>query len=318
MKKEHLIFILIWITCHISLAQTIGVDIDDQTQNRALVDNELYLIPEWDQLDFSEIVLIQEPFQIPAYHLYNQLWDTMHIRSTVFEIPFFQNSLKINLIENHNNPFAFPCSGNLILDYGFHKKVFHAGVDFAETKGAPVVACFDGVVRVARYYNDYGKVVVIRHYNGLETVYAHLDQMTVVPGQIVNAGQLVGNAGNSGNTIETILHFEIRLFNQLINPNKVIDFINRKLKDDQVELLISDFNMVPVVTPDLIRMDPIYRNVPYPEKTKDNPKFHVVKSGDTLFKIARIYNTTVEQLIKWNNLKGDGANLQLDQKIRVQ
>lgn len=317
MKKELLILFFLGAFFHSSFAQTTWVDIDEQTQNRTLMNNELYLLPEWDQLNYVEIDLVHESFQIPAFHIYNQLWDTIHIRSAVFEIPFFQNSLKINLVEHHNTPFAFPCSGNILLDYGIHKKVFHAGIDFSETKGSPIVSCFDGVVRLARYYGDYGKVVVVRHYNGLETVYAHLDQITVVPGQIISAGQLIGNAGSTGNCLEPMLHFEIRLFNQLIDPNKVIDFINRKLRDHQVELFETDFNIVPIVASDAIKMDPIYKNEPFPEKPKDIALYHIIKSGDTLFKIARFYNTSVEQIMKLNNMKGDGSNLQLDQKIRV-
>ena len=64
-------------------------------------------------------------------------------------------------------------------------------------------------------------------------------------------------------------------------------------------------------------MDPLYKNEPFPEKPTDIAQYHVIKSGDTLFKIARIYNTSVDQIMKLNNMKGDGSNLQLDQKIRV-
>ncbi|HPS71721.1 MAG TPA: peptidoglycan DD-metalloendopeptidase family protein [Bacteroidales bacterium] len=317
MTQRFLLILLLLGIFRISSAQIGSIDIDDQSQNRALLETKIYQLPDFEKIDFAETQLIEENFQIPAFHIYNELWDTVHIRSTSIVIPFYQNSLKIRLLENNNNPFAFPCSGSMILDYGLLKKEFHSGIDFLETDGSPIVSCFDGVVRLARYYRDYGKVVVIRHYNGLETVYAHLKEISVVPGQIVKAGDLIGNAGNTGNAIDPTLHFEIRLFNELINPNKVIDFVNRKLMENLIELTLTDFNITPLIASDSIQMNPVKVYEPLPEKSKEAPQFHIVKSGDTLNKIARLYNTTTDALIKLNNLKGDGSNLQLDQKIRI-
>jgi len=317
MTQRFLLILLLLGIFRISSAQIGSIDIDDQSQNRALLETKIYQLPDFEKIEFAETQLIEENFQIPAFHIYNELWDTVHIRSTSIVIPFYQNSLKIRLVENNNNPFAFPCSGSLILDYGLLKKEFHSGIDFLETDGSPIVSCFDGVVRLARYYRDYGKVVVIRHYNGLETVYAHLKEISVVPGQIVKAGDLIGNAGNTGNAIDPTLHFEIRLFNELINPNKVIDFVNRKLMENLIELTLTDFNITPLIASDSIQLNPVKVYEPLPEKSKEAPQFHIVKSGDTLNKIARLYNTTTDALIKLNNLKGDGSNLQLDQKIRI-
>ena len=317
MTQRFLLILLLLGIFRISSAQIGSLDIDDQTQNRALLHQKIYQLSDFDKIDYAEIQSIEETFQIPSFHIYQESWGTIHIRSKSIQIPFYQNSLKIRLVENNNNPFAFPCSGNLILDYGLLKKTFHPGVDFSEIEGSPIVSCFDGVVRIAKYYGDYGKVVVIRHYNGLETVYAHLKEISVVPGQIVKAGDLIGNAGNTGNVIDPTLHFEIRLFNELINPNKVIDFVNRKLMDNLIELTPADFNITPLIASDSIQMNPVKVYEPIPEKSKESPQFHIVKSGDTLNKIARLYNTTTDALIKLNNLKGDGSNLQLDQKIRI-
>ena len=139
----------------------------------------------------------------------------------------------------------------------------------------------------------------------------------MIIGVAVKAGDLIGNAGNTGNAIDPTLHFEIRLFNELINPNKVIDFVNRKLMENLIELTLTDFNITPLIASDSIQMNPVKVYEPLPEKSKEAPQFHIVKSGDTLNKIARLYNTTTDALIKLNNLKGDGSNLQLDQKIRI-
>lgn len=320
MRMRSLLTLMLLWGCFSVYSQTpySWVDIDEQTQNRALTDTFTYKMYDFEKIDFSEVEIIEELFQIPSYHIYNKLWDTIHIRSAQLEIPFYQNSLKIRLVENNNNPFAFPCTGTLLLDYGLINKVFHAGVDFSVVNGAPIVSCFDGVVRLAKYYGDYGKVIVIRHYNGLETVFAHLSDVLVIPGQIIKAGDLIGTCGKSGNTPEPILHFEIRLFNELINPNKVIDFINRRPVDNLIEIRPEDCLFVSVIAQDSICQNPVVLDQPIPERQIDPAVYHVVKNGDTLFKIARIYNTTPEAIIKLNKLKGDGSNLQLDQKLRVQ
>lgn len=296
-------------------AQLLHIDIDEQSHNRALSESKWIELEDFTQTDFSETPFIKDPIYIPAFHLYNELWDTLHLRAQALEIPFYKDTLKLKMVEYTNTPFTFPCSGNLILEYGFHKKLFHAGVDFEIMEDAPIVTCFDGVVRMARIYGDYGKIVVVRHYNGLETVYAHLSKISVKPGQILKAGQLIGIGGMTGNTDDHILHFETRFFNQFFNPNKVIDFNTRKLVDNLIFITPTDFNMVPIIDPKSDAQLPVIKQPN--EKSQSGATYHIVKSGDTLYKIARLYNTTPEDLIKLNNLKGDGSNIQLDQKIRI-
>lgn len=296
-------------------AQLIHIDIDEQSHNRALNESKWIELDDFTQTDFSDTPFINDPIYIPAFHLYNEIWDTIHLRAEVLDIPFYKDTLKLKMVEYTNSPFTFPCSGSISLEYGFHKKLFHAGVDFEIMEDAPIVACFDGVVRMARMYGEYGKMVVIRHYNGLETVYAHLNLISVKPGQIVTAGEPIGTGGKSGNVVTPTLHFEIRFFNQFFNPNKVIDFNTRKLIDNLIVITPLDFNIVPIVKGDPNNQGAT--NTMINGKLKETPTFHIVKSGDTLYKIARMYNTSPEALIKLNNLKGDGSNIQLDQKIRI-
>jgi hypothetical protein len=98
----------------------------------------------------------------------------------------------------------------------------------------------------------------------------------------------------------------------------VIDFINRRPVDNLIEIRPEDCMFVSVIVQDSICHNPVVLDQPIPERKIDPAVYHVVKNGDTLFKIARIYNTTPEAIIKLNKLKGDGSNLQLDQKLRVQ
>ena len=77
---------------------------------------------------------------------------------------------------------------------------------------------------MARYYEDFGNVVIVRHYNGFETLYAHLSTFKVKEGQIIDAGELVGLGGSTGNASGSHLHMEVRFRGEPIDPEHIIDF----------------------------------------------------------------------------------------------
>jgi len=102
--------------------------------------------------------------------------------------------------------------------YGMRKGKKHFGVDFRANTKDTVRSIFCGKVRVAKWDKTYGYVVVVRHYNMSETVYAHLDKMLVTVGQEVEAGRPVGMGGNTGISEGYHLHFELRYKGFPINP----------------------------------------------------------------------------------------------------
>ena len=101
---------------------------------------------------------------------------------------------------------------------GKGKKRKHFGVDFKVNVGDTVRSVFCGKVRIAKWDNAYGYVVVVRHYNESETVYAHLDKILVNVDQKVEVGQTIGLGGNTGRSTGPHLHFEIRYKGYPINP----------------------------------------------------------------------------------------------------
>ena len=293
--------------------------------------------------------LITENYQIPSYNLYLQDWNTEYLKIKSLGISFGNNEdIKIILVESHNNDFSMPCEMyRLTSKYGNRKGGNHTGVDLALTKGAPIRCCFDGVVRMAKEYSSYGKTVVVRHYNGLETVYAHLDSICVVPNEIVTAGQLVGTAGSSGRATGVHLHFETRFLYEHFDPEKMIDFGSGDLISNILTIAKSelDFDTAPEAPATAQTPSPTpapataSNNAPatannVPAATQPTPKptpqpapstsnnnnsetvIHTVVSGDTLYGIARKYGTTVDKLLKLNNLTEE-SKLQLGQKIRV-
>ena len=155
--------------------------------------------------------------------------------------------------------------------------------------------CIRDRVRVARNYRGYGRVVVVRHFNGLETLYAHLHRIKVEPGQIVAPGELVGLGGSSGHSTGSHLHWEVRFKGHPINPLNFLDY--------ETGTLINDI---------LVLQKTKHGFAGYPKGSA----FYVVENGDYLYKIASECGTTVSKLCKLNGIKRNSP-LIVGQKLRV-
>lgn len=157
----------------------------------------------------------------------------------------------------------------------------HNGVDINCDQWDSVQCAFEGKVRFAKEFEGYGKVVVVRHYNGLETLYAHLAKIRVKSGQNIKAGDLIGLAGSTGNSEGSHLHFEIRFKDQVLNPENIIDFDKFELKSDSILLRKSGNGFV------ALPMDRLY---------------HVIEKGDYPLKIATRYGMDVTSFNELNNI----------------
>jgi len=300
-------------------AQLPAIDIDEKTQNNIMQGRIV-------ACDFAEgfathsVKLIENNNQIPAYSLYQNYWDTLYLRSQKIEIPFYDEQIKFLLIQEGNTPFAFPISSTVSVGFVKNKGKQHVGVDFSVQKREPVVASFDGVIRISKKYEEYGNTVVIRHYNGLETVYALLNQVNVISGQKVNAGDLIGYVGSVDGKKHTF-HYETRFFNEIFNPEKMINFSERKLQNNMLVLTPKDFIIAPIATHKLIinqediKPEKEISDAPTQDIQNISPEFHIVKQGETIFRICTNYNITPEQLKSWNKIKGD--KIEVGQKLRI-
>lgn len=101
-------------------------------------------------------------------------------------------------------------------------RAFHSGVDFEAKAGQPVFATADGLVQKAGWYYSYGNTVIIKHENGYETLFGHLARIEVKEGQRVKSGDLIGNAGSTGRSTGTHLHYEIIKNGKRLNPSKFL------------------------------------------------------------------------------------------------
>ena len=276
------------------------------------------------QIDSSNF--IREDYEIPAHNLYVQDWSAEFVVGRELPLPFGNNSdLKIILVDGANTPFAMPCEPEKVLSkYGTRNGKMHTGIDLKLAMGAPVRCCFDGVVRLVKYSPSYGKVVVVRHYNGLETLYAHLDSICVGRDELVKSGQLLGLAGRTGRASTEHLHFETRFLYTHFDPSKMIDFVEEELISNILVLSKTDLHVeeeypeenavTPASTPEVVK--PQNPTTPTKPTAPTNSEYHIVKQGDTLYRIALNNHTTVEKICRLNNID-ENATLQLGQKIRV-
>lgn len=314
MKKIFTISLLILLSI---VVQAQGLDISIQSQYAAMRDSMKSIASEMEEIDAVDANFISETYQIPGYALYNKYWDTENICSRPLNIPFEGNPLRIILVQSNNNPFLFPCMGELKTMYGEMKGFFHPGVDLILKAGAPVKTCFDGVVRMAKIFGDYGRVVVVRHYNGLETVYAHLSRIMVKPGQILQAGDVVGVSGKSIKTGEEILHFETRFMNESFNPDLFIDFDEMDLKDNTLILNEGDLEKKVEEKQEKPKTIPMTGNKQSVDEVDSSVQYHIVKAGETMYRISVQYNIPLNQLLKLNNMDENHATISVGQKIRI-
>ena len=141
-----------------------------------------------------------------------------------------ENSMLIDLSLVQKEDYAFPLPGAKVISPYAGRRKHHSGVDLKTRANDTIVSAFDGIVRLSKPYYAYGNVIVVRHYNGLETVYSHNSKNLVKPGDYVKAGQPIALTGRTGRATTEHLH-EVRVNGQHFNPNLVFDLQERKLND---------------------------------------------------------------------------------------
>jgi murein DD-endopeptidase MepM/ murein hydrolase activator NlpD len=211
--------------------------------------------------------------------------------------------------------------------YGFRHGRHHSGIDLDLETGDTVRSCWSGKVRYSKY-NDggFGNLVVVRHYNGLETFYAHLSKLLVAPDQEVRAGEVIGLGGNTGRSYGSHLHFEVRFYDAAINPEEVIDFDKRTCKDDN--LMVHKGLFRPGAKPSSVlegeepdtsekQEDPVEKQIEAAQAIQTSlRKYYKIRTGDTLTEIADRNKTTVSKICQLNGIR-PSSTLQIGRSLRV-
>ncbi|MBP7497459.1 MAG: peptidoglycan DD-metalloendopeptidase family protein [Bacteroidales bacterium] len=239
---------------------------------------------------------------IPSSVLYNHYWDNNNIRMKRYNPSTMNDTTRIFFNNSIENKFIFPCKCKYISGYGYRGRHFHSGVDLKLNKGDSILSALPGKVRITRYISGYGKVIVIRHYNGLETVYAHLSKIIVKVNQDVEAGELIGYGGCTGRATTNHLHFEVRYLEHTINPEQFINFNKNSLNKDTLILTSNIFKSTKTnIKPSNYKKSKKINHNYYNKKITSG-NYHIIRKGDTLSLIAKKYGTSVEKLCKLNNI----------------
>jgi murein DD-endopeptidase MepM/ murein hydrolase activator NlpD len=240
-----------------------------------------------------------ENLHFPADELYQSVWDTVNVNPFLHAKIDFPDTYTIQCAS-----FVMPIASEKIRitsKYGPRRRRMHRGIDLDVHTGDTIRASFDGKVRIKSYERrGYGYYLVLRHPNGLETVYGHLSKFLVRENQIVRAGDAIALGGNTGRSSGSHLHFEIRFLGKDINPAEMIDFENKTPYKDEYVFHNLKING---------RKSNIYAT------STGALVVHRVKSGETLGHIARKYGTTVAELCRLNGIRRT-STLSIGQPIR--
>jgi len=231
---------------------------------------------------------------------YYAIWDNYFINPYNRDARYFNQIIPIKLYNpDLGQMWASPLESTFATSgFGPRWGHFHHGVDLQLYMGDPVYSVFDGIVRISGFERGYGYHVVVRHYNGLETLYGHFSQLKVESGQKVKAGQVIGLGGSTGNSTGPHLHFEVRYQGNSINPTHLFNFNASK-----IELKFQDFTLLPE-----------HFNH-FGNQVRVNIH-HQVIFGETLESISKKYNVPVNQLADLNHLELT-TELTVGQELRI-
>ncbi len=212
---------------------------------------------------------------------YFSIWDSKNLDPYGYELKDFKDTVNLKLyeLENWSPPVK---STEVNSKYGLRRWRWHHGIDLDLERGDSIYAAFDGIVRIAKYnWGGYGYYIMLRHKNGLETLYGHLTKYLVEVGQEVKAGELIGLGGSTGRSTGPHLHFETRYQGHAFDPTHLYDF-------DKDTLLYNEFTLTAKQYEGLI------------ERSKS--LFHRIRSGDTLSHLAVRYGTSISRICRLNGI----------------
>ena len=298
MIKEFKKFILF----SFAIISTLPVAAQDLLARQAPIDRQMKAV---DSLALKRLSFT-ENYDSPAEDLYED-WNNKYAHRE----SALPDSFRISLQD-----FCMPTESRVLTsNFGARWGRQHKGLDIKVYIGDTIRAAFAGKVRIVRYEGrGYGKYVVIRHYNGLETIYGHLSAQLVTENQEVQAGDAIGLGGNTGRSTGSHLHFETRLCGVALNPALLFDFRNQDVVDDYYMFRKSSYQKESALANRIrgvngsefaeLGGEELQTASAEPVASYTRPsRLHKVRKGESLYSIARKHGTTVDKLLKLNHMR---------------
>ena len=260
---------------------SLNVSAQDLLARQAPIDKKLKAI--------DSVALIRqikkEMAAYPAFGLYPDWNNTrVHAFGNTVVVP---DTFRIDM-----TGFAMPTTNTKITSkFGPRRRRMHNGIDVKVYIGDTIRAAFSGKVRMVKYERrGYGMYVVIRHENGLETIYGHLSKQMVSEDQYVEAGEVIGLGGNTGRSTGSHLHFETRFLGQAINPALLFDFEKQDIVTDTY--LFKKGN-------NRYRRSSSQAGV---VASNGDAQYYKVRKGDSLSRISQKTGVSIDRLCKLNGI----------------
>ena len=275
------------------LLASAGVQAQDLLAAQSPLDKQMAFV---DSIALRDM-LLNEANMFPADELYDE-WSNDHVRFKA-ELP---DSFCVDL-----RGFAMPTTNTKITDiFGYRprRRRVHNGIDIKVYVGDTIRSAFDGKVSIVKNQGrrrGYGKYVVIRHNNGIETLYGHLSKWLVTEGQNVKAGQPIALGGNTGRSSGSHLHFETLLAGKNLNPALMFDFEKQDVTGDFYTYRKGVYQEIDKKTGKIVE--------------SAEPLYHKVRKGESLSVIARKCGVPVNTLYRLNKLTSRSV-LRIGQRIR--
>ncbi len=277
---------------------TLPVAAQDLLARQAPVDRKMKAV---DTLIFKSLTA-REEMESPAAQLYEDFNNKYAHR--IANVP---DSFKISL-----RHFCMPTTSRVVTsNFGARWGRQHKGLDIKVYIGDTIRAAFSGKVRIVKYEAaGYGKYIVIRHPNGLETIYGHLSAQLVAENQIVRAGEPIGLGGNTGRSTGSHLHFETRLCGMALNPALMFDFRNQDVTGDYYVYNARTYDEESELasrvrgkignggyTQEMVRGDYVEK-----ENAAEEIVYYKAKAGESLATIAKKRGISVDRLCELNRI----------------
>jgi murein DD-endopeptidase MepM/ murein hydrolase activator NlpD len=275
--------------------------VSEDTSSLHLGEQSIVEMSEQIQMDDSAWV------KIAAYYA---IWDTHNLNPYRRDGRQLKDTIDLRLFDK-KHAYKMPLvSTPVTSDFGFRGYRWHYGTDLDLDTGDSVKTAFDGVIRISKWDGGgYGNYLVVRHVNGLETLYGHLSKPLAKVGQYVKAGELIGWGGSTGRSSGPHLHYEVRYEGNPIDPEEIYNFPDYLLKGENFKITSALFNYYSQAK----------RKTSSPSSAPSRARqvvYHKVRSGEVLGSIARKYGVPVSQITRLNNITTK-TTLKLGRNLRI-